>query len=131
MTQHSNRRWCSDVFEIVCWSGERLRVAFTLDCCDREIISFLATTGGISADLIRDLMAEAIESRFGFVNRLPHAIEWLSDNGSAYTAHETRSFARMMGLDVPGQPRFIALSPTGWQRPLSRLSNGTSFISIR
>ncbi len=104
MTQRSNRRWCSDVFEIVCWSGERLRVAFTMDCCDREIMSFLATTGGISGDMIRDLMAEAIESRFGFVDRLPHPIEWLSDNGSAYTAHETRSFARMIGLDVRTTP---------------------------
>lgn len=24
----SNMRWCSDVFEIPCWSGERVRVAF-------------------------------------------------------------------------------------------------------
>lgn len=104
MTQRSNRRWCSDVFEIVCWSGERLRVAFTMDCCDREVISFLATTAGISGDMIRDLMAEAIEARFGFVDRLPHPIEWLSDNGSAYTAHKTRSFARMMGLDIRTTP---------------------------
>ena len=26
---------------------ERVRVAFTLDCCDREAISWIATTGGI------------------------------------------------------------------------------------
>ena len=104
MTQTSNIRWCSDVFEIICWSGERLRVAFTMDCCDREVMSYVATTAGISGDMIRDLMAEAFEVRFGFVNRLPHRIEWLSDNGSAYTAHETRAFATMMGLEVRTTP---------------------------
>jgi transposase InsO family protein len=104
MTQVSNIRWCSDVFEIICWNKERLRVAFSMDCCDREVMSYVATTAGISGDMIRDLMAEAIESRFGFVDRLPHRIEWLSDNGSAYTAHETRAFAMMMGLEVRTTP---------------------------
>jgi putative transposase len=75
-----------------------------MDCCDREVMSYVATTAGISGDMIRDLMAEAIESRFGFVDRLPHRIEWLSDNGSAYTAHETRAFATMMGLEVRTTP---------------------------
>jgi hypothetical protein len=26
-------------------NGERVRIAFTLDCCDREAISWAATTG--------------------------------------------------------------------------------------
>jgi putative transposase len=30
-----NRRWCSDGFEIGCDNGERVLVAFALDCCDR------------------------------------------------------------------------------------------------
>jgi len=104
MTRRSNSRWCSDASEIVCWNAQRVSVAFTVNCCDREIISFLATTGDISGHMIRDLMAKAIESRFGFVERLPHGIEWLSDNGPAYTAHETRVFAKMMGLDVQTTP---------------------------
>ena len=29
-------RWCSDRFEIDCDNGERVRIAFALDCCDRE-----------------------------------------------------------------------------------------------
>jgi transposase InsO family protein len=82
----SNMRWCSDVFEIGCWNGEQVRVAFSMDCHDREIISYIATTAGISGEMVRDLMAESIEARFGLVDRLPHRIEWLSDNGSAYTA---------------------------------------------
>ncbi len=50
-----NRRWCSDGFEIGCDNGEQVRVAFALDC-DREAMSFLATTGGITGGVVRDLM---------------------------------------------------------------------------
>ena len=91
-------RWCSDGFEIGCDNGERVRVAFTLDCCDREAISWVAATGGIASADIRDLMVESVERRFGLVNRLPVPIEWLSDNGSPYTARETRKLARDIGL---------------------------------
>ena len=66
-----NRRWCSDGFEIGCDNGERVRVAFALDCCDREAMSFLATTSGIRGEDVRDLMLAAVEHRFGRVNRLP------------------------------------------------------------
>jgi putative transposase len=94
----SNRRWCSDGFEIGCDNGERVRLAFSLDCCDREAISYVASTGGISGDDVRDLMVAAVESRFGRVNRLPEPIEWLSDNGSPFVAGDTRRFAREVGL---------------------------------
>ena len=100
----SNLRWCSDGFEIACWNKERIRLAFSMDCCDREIMSYVATTGGISGDMIRDLMAESIESRFGSRSRLPHRIQWLSDNGPAYIARETKSFAQMVGLEVCTTP---------------------------
>ncbi len=91
-------RWCSDGFEIGCDNGERVRIAFTLDCCDREAISWVATTGGLDSGDIRDLMIESVERRFGLMNRLPAPIEWLSDNGSPYTARETRKLAREIGL---------------------------------
>jgi putative transposase len=93
-----NTRWCSDGFEIGCDNGERVRVAFALDCCDRKAMSYVGTTGGISGDDVRDLMVAAVEHRFGRVNRLPRSIEWLSDNGSPYMARETRGFAREIGL---------------------------------
>jgi putative transposase len=99
-----NRRWCSDGFEIGCDNGEKVRVAFALDCCDREAMSFLATTSGITGGDVRDLMLVAVEHRFGLVNRLPVAIEWLSDNGSCYTAGETRGFAREIGLEPRTTP---------------------------
>ena len=82
---HPDTRWCSDGFEIGCDSGERVRIAFTLDCCDREAISWVATTGGIDSGDICDLMIGSVERRFGLVTRLPRPIEWLSDNGSRYT----------------------------------------------
>ena len=99
-----NRRWCSDGFEIGCDNGERVRVVFVLDCCDREAMSFLATTGGIAGEDVRDLMVAAVEYRFGQVNRLPVTIEWLSDNGSCYVAGDTRSFARDIGLEPRTTP---------------------------
>jgi len=49
-----DKRWCSDGFEIGCDNGEKVRIAFTLDCCDREAISWVATTGGIDSSDIRD-----------------------------------------------------------------------------
>ena len=130
MTHRSNMRWCSDSFDIICWNRQRLRVAFSMDCCDREVMSYVATTAGISGDMIRDLMAEAIESRFGFVDRLPHRIQWLSDNGSAYTAHETRAFAMMMGLEVRTTP---VQSPesNGMAESFIKTFNGIMFILSR
>jgi len=99
-----NRRWCSDGFEIGCDNGDKVQVAFSLDCCDREAMSFLATTAGIRGENVRDLMVAAVEHRFGRVNRLPVTIEWLSDNGSCYTAGDTRSFARDIGLEPRTTP---------------------------
>lgn len=94
----SNRRWCSDGFEVACDNGERVRVAFALDCCDRKVMSWAATTKGIDAGLVGDVMMQAVEYRFGPNAAAPAEIEWLSDNGSCYTAAETRSFARALGL---------------------------------
>ena len=99
-----NRRWCSDGFEIGCDNGERVRVAFALDCCDREAMSFIATTGGIAAEHVQDLMVAAVEHRFGRVNQLPEPIEWLSDNGSCFVARDTRRFARDIGLEPRTTP---------------------------
>ena len=97
-TLRSNLRWCSDVFEVPCWNGETVRVAVVLDTCDREVITWTATTAGIAGEQVRDLMVEAVERRFGPVVHTPHAIEWLADNGSAYTAHDTVAHAHALGL---------------------------------
>jgi putative transposase len=33
-----------------------VRVAFTLDCCDREAITYVGTTGGITSEHVRDIV---------------------------------------------------------------------------
>src|SRR5262245_57607423 len=95
-----NRRWCSDGFEIGCDSGERVRVALALDCCDREAMSFLGTTGGISGDDVRDLMVAAVEHRFGSVNRLPSP-----SNGCPTMAAATLQVIPAASLDIGLEPR--------------------------
>ncbi len=96
-----NTRWCSDGFEIACDNGERVRVVFTLDCREREAITYIGTTSGITSEHMRYMMVEAVERRFDLVNRLPKAIECLNDNGSCYVARETRWFASSLGM-LPG-----------------------------
>jgi putative transposase len=97
MTIRPNLRWTSDGLDIACWNGEVVRVAFALDTCDREAMAWCAGTGGISGEMIRDLMLESVEWRFGS-GALPHPIQWLSDNGSCYRARETIDFAIRLGL---------------------------------
>ncbi|HFL4593210.1 IS3 family transposase [Escherichia coli] len=96
--KESNQRWCSDGFEFRCDNGEKLRVTFALDCCDREALHWAVTTGGFNSETVQDVMPGAVERRFG--NELPASpVEWLTDNGSCYRANETRQFARMLGLE--------------------------------
>ena len=95
----SNVRWCSDHFELACRNGKIVRVLFAIDACDREIIAWSATTAGISGEMVRDLMVAYVERRFG-ISKAPHAVEWLSDNGSAYIAKDTLDTATALGLNL-------------------------------
>ncbi|EBF0418204.1 IS3 family transposase [Salmonella enterica] len=96
--KESNQQWCSDGFEFRCDNGEKLRVTFALDCCDREALHWAVTTGGFDSETVQDVMLGAVERRFG--NELPASpVEWLTDNGLCYRANETRQFARMLGLE--------------------------------
>lgn len=97
----SNLRWCSDGFEIGCDNKEKVRVAFALDCCDREAIAHVATTEGIKSEDVQDLVITAVENRFGRINILPNPIEWLTDNGSCFIASDTKSLL----LDIGMEPR--------------------------
>lgn len=48
-------------------------------------------------------MLESVEKRIG--DQLPaKPVQWLSDNGSAYTAQQTRLFARQIGLHPATTP---------------------------
>lgn len=101
--QTNDTRWCSDGFEFRCEDGAKLSVTFALDCCDRESIGWVASPTGYSGDDIRDLMLESVEKRFG--DQLPATpVQWFSDSGSAYTAEQTRLFARQVGLQPVTTP---------------------------
>ena len=49
------------------------------------MISWVATTAGISGEMIRDMMVRCVEQRFGAIRAL-HPVQWLSDNGSIFAA---------------------------------------------
>lgn len=106
ITMRSNTRWCSDCFTIQCANGDRVHVAFAMDTCDREVISYISSTVGIDGKTIRDLIFESMEYRFGKIDVLPQTIQWLSDNGSCYVARETVAFARNRGFDVRTTPAY-------------------------
>ena len=99
VTLKPDLRWCSDSFEIRCWSGERVYVAFVLDCCDREVTGFIAAPESLCGEHVRDMMVQAVDRRFGpDTRKLNSAIEWLSDNGSIYTSDETPAFGAEIGF---------------------------------
>ena len=93
-------------------------------------MSFLATTGGIAGEDVRDLMLAAVEYRFGQVNRLPVTIEWLSDNGSCYVASDTRSFARTSASNR-GRRLSNVHRATEWLKPSFARSSVTTSAPVR
>ncbi len=99
----SNTRWCSDCFSIQCENGDQVFVAFSIDTCDREIMRYISSTIGIDGQAIRDLMLETVEYRFE-VPKAERPVQWLSDNGSCYTARETVAFGRSLGMDIRTTP---------------------------
>jgi putative transposase len=94
----SNERWSSDVLEISCWNGEYVQMGFALDCCDREAIAFVAAPRDLCGRDIQGLMRQAVARRFGDGNRAESPVQWLSDNGSIYTALDTVITAERLNL---------------------------------
>ncbi|HEY2850842.1 MAG TPA: IS3 family transposase [Gemmatimonadaceae bacterium] len=92
-----NERWSSDAMQITCWNGEVVDAAFALDCCDRECLAWVASAQALTGADIRGLITDAVRGRFGDA-RPPQPIQWLSDNGSMYTALETVIAAERAGL---------------------------------
>ena len=97
ITLHSNTRWCSDGFEIQCYNGEKVYVAFSLDCHDRECLSFVAFDRPLLATDIQRLMLESVENRFG-TNKPQGTIQWLSDRGAIYRSTGTIQIARSLSM---------------------------------
>jgi putative transposase len=86
------------VLEISCWNGEYVQMGFVLDCCDREAIVFVAAPRDLWARDIQQLMTMAVARRFGEGKRSDSPIQWLSDNGSIYTALDTVITAERLNL---------------------------------
>jgi putative transposase len=107
ITLLSNTRYCSDILEIRCWNGEKVFVAFSLDCCDRETMGFVAEKRPLfHGDIIR-LMDQTVTHRFGeFVEKLPHPIQWLTDQGPQYKAAQTVAYGMSWGFDVRTTPAY-------------------------
>jgi putative transposase len=97
ITLHSNTRWCSDGFEIRCFNDEKVYVAFSLDCKDREAISYVASKTPLTGKDIQELMIKSVEHRFGKLST-PRLIEWLTDRGSIYRDKQVRNLAKNLGL---------------------------------
>ena len=117
--KESNQRWCSDGFEFRCDNGEKLRVTFALDCCDREALHWAVTTGGFDSETVQDVMLGAVERRFG--NDLPSSpVEWLTDNGSCYRANETRQ--HRPALDLSRLPELLSRIDSYKGQPVTRLA---------
>lgn len=95
-----NHRWCSDEFEIAYDNGEVV-AGFVKECCDREIIPWRAwAERGLPSELVRDMLVQAVEARFGQANIGSAKLEFLGNKGGAYQAHETHALARaLLGAD--------------------------------
>lgn len=96
----SNKRWCSNGLELKCFNGEHVSMTFVLDCCDREVISFVAKKGrGLPAWMAQEQILLAVNRRFGSVNQVPTPLQLLTDNGSAYTSQKTRHLLKVLGIE--------------------------------
>ena len=81
--------------------------AFAKDCCDREVVARRAWEGkGLPGEPVREMLIEAVEQRFGAVDAIPqgYTLEFLTDNGGAYVAHDTRHIAHSLGLTPVNTP---------------------------
>jgi putative transposase len=103
----SNQRWCSDGFNIRCWNGDLVRVAFALDCHDREALDHVAAARDLKGEDIRLLLDRSLWSRFGERTlKTPIEIQWLSDNGGPYTSFETVLYAEELGFKPVTTPAY-------------------------
>ena len=65
--------------------------------------------------MVRDVMLQAVENRFVGALKAESEVEWLSDNGSCYIAHDTLQFSRKIGpkpVTTPVRSR----KAMGWPR---------------
>lgn len=94
-----DRRWCSDGLEFRCLNGEIVTATFVIDCCDRECLSLVAKSGkGLTSAMVQDALIVATERRFGNLSGNHARVQFLTDNGAAYTAISTQALVCRLGL---------------------------------
>ena len=127
ITLASDMRRGRDIFEIRCWNGEKIHVGFSLDCCDREVMSWVAAAHHLDGEAVRDLMAGAVDVRFG-TTVVPKPIEWLSDNGPPFTAtkHDASAPTAVSLLRTRRRTRRNLMA---WPKPSRKLSRETTSTS--
>ena len=116
----SNIRWCSDHFELACRNGEIVRVLFAIDACDREVMAWLATSAGISGEMVvalrRTLNSGSARRR-------------IPSNGCPTTARltslRTRSTPQRPWASSFVSRRSVRRNPTASRRHSSKPSNAT------
>jgi len=101
----SNERGSSDTLEISCWNGELVELGFILDCHDREAIAHVAVPRKYRASDVQALLESAVATRFGEA-RPTEPVQFLSDNGSIYTALDTVCTAERLGLSPITTPAY-------------------------
>ncbi|MBC7385947.1 MAG: IS3 family transposase [Cryobacterium sp.] len=107
ITIKSNIRYCTDILEFKCWNGEKVFVAFSLDCHDRETMSYVAEKRPLfHGDIIR-LIDQTVTHRFGeFIEKLPHEIQRLSDRGPQFMALQTVAYGSAWGFKMCNTPAY-------------------------
>jgi putative transposase len=133
----SNERWASNGLEIHCHSSEVVPIAFAIDTHHREIITPIAIyAGGILGEMIRDIMLDCVERRFNAL-RVPFPVQWLAENGSAYTATKTTDFAAALNLfpcctpvRSPGSDGVCETVTKNLKRDYARVNRRSGDISI-
>lgn len=106
-----NQRWCSYGFAFNCDNGENLRVTFTLECCDREVLHWVASTGGCDRETVQDVMLGAMERRFGSI--LPTSPVESIARPTGFIRRVSSPEWQGLSLNVQ---RYAARKATGWQR---------------
>jgi putative transposase len=103
----SNQRWCGDGLNIRCWNGDLVRVAFTLDCHDREVVGHVAVPRALNGSDAQLLLDRSIWGRFGEVTlKTPIEIEWLTDNDGIFTSLESTVYAEDLGFKPITTPAY-------------------------
>jgi hypothetical protein len=113
----SNQRWCSDGFNIPCWNGETVQVAFALDCHDREALGHVARTRALRGEDIRLLLDVSSGPASEKGSSRPPSRSSGSRTTAAPTPRRTPSSTPKPSVSDPSPPRPTAPSPTEWPRP--------------